>query len=288
MKPQDARCDPGLNVLDWANRAALRDAGFDQTGVEATIGRQVFFTAGAGRPLVLLHGAGDHAGTWAKSAGPLLAAGAWRIVILDLAGHGASEPAEGPLEMETLLTGISAVAESAFREPAILIGNSLGAWLAMLWAERNPGRVERIVAVDGGSIAGARQGVSLTPANREEARSLWEMLVDAAWWAAPDTVLDELIRKGRQGAVSRMTPENMAAFLMDGRLDRFAAPVDLIWGESDGLVPIDYARKFAAALPAARLTTIPRCGHVPQQECPEQFNAVLLRVLGQAPPERPL
>jgi pimeloyl-ACP methyl ester carboxylesterase len=288
MGPRDTRCDPGLNALDWANRAALRDAGFEEASVDSAAGRQVYFTAGAGRPLVLLHGAGDHAGAWAKTAGPLLAAGAWSIVIPDLAGHGASEPFEGPLEMEALLTGISAVADSALSEPAVFAGNSLGAWLAMLWAERSPARVERIVAVNGGSMAGARAGVSLTPANREEARTLWELLVDAAWWTVPDMMLDELIRKGREGAISRMSPENMAAFLMDGRLDRFATPVDLIWGESDGLVPIDYARKFAAALPAARLTTIPRCGHVPQQECPEQFLAVFERVLEQAPPELPL
>jgi pimeloyl-ACP methyl ester carboxylesterase len=284
MKPQNARFDPGLNLLDLANRGALREAGFEECSVGSTAGNQVFFAAGAGRPLMLLHGAGDHAGTWAKAAGPLLASGAWRIVIPDLAGHGASQPHEGPLEMKTFLEGLGAVAECALVGPATLVGNSLGAWLAMLWAEHNPARAERIVAVDGGSMTGPKP-VSLSPTSRDKARSLWELLVDAAYWEVPDAILDELIRKGREGALSRITPESMGAYLMDSRLAAFRTPVDLIWGESDGLLPIEYARRFAAALPAARLTTIPRCGHVPQQECPEQFNAVLERVLGQAPPE---
>jgi pimeloyl-ACP methyl ester carboxylesterase len=283
MKPQNACFDPGLNLLDLANRGAMREAGFEEYSADSAAGRQVFFAAGAGRPLMLLHGAGDHAGTWAKVAAPLLASGAYRVVIPDLAGHGASQPHEGPLEMEMFLAGIGAVAECALAGPAILAGNSLGAWLAMLWAERNPARVERIIAIDGGPMTGTKH-VRLSPANRDEARALWELLVDAACWEVPGVMLDELIRKGRESAISRMTPENMGAYLMDARLAAFATPVDLIWGESDGLLPLDYARRFAAALPAARLTTIPRCGHVPQQECPEQFNTVFERVLGQAPP----
>lgn len=286
MVPQNMHLDPGLNALDWANRAALRDAGFKEASVESAARRQVFFTAGAGQPIILLHGAGDHAGTWAKTVAPLLAPGAWRLVIPDLAGHGASEPFEGPLEMETLLAGITAVAECAAAGPAILAGNSLGAWLAMLWAERNPTRVERIIAINGGSMIGPHRGLTLTPANRDEARALWQLLVDAAYWAVPDIMLDELMRRSREGAISRMASEDLAAWLMDEhRLSRFTIPVDLIWGESDGLLPLDYAQRLAAALPASRLTTIPHCGHAPQQECPDQFNAVFESVLGQPAPE---
>ena len=39
-----------------------------------------------------------------------------------------------------------------------------------------------------------------------------------------------------------------------------------------------------AELPASRLTTIPGCGHVPQQECPSRFGSALLDVLTMPPP----
>ncbi len=76
----------------------------------------------------------------------------------------------------------------------------------------------------------------------------------------------------------------MGQFVLDGKLHEIAAPVDLIWGESDKLFSLAYARRMMAQLPASRLTTIPACGHVPQQECPTRFRASLLDVLTMPPP----
>ena len=56
-------------------------------------------------------------------------------------------------------------------------------------------------------------------------------------------------------------------------------PVDLLWGASDKLLSVDYAKRLAAQLPAARLTTIERCGHAPPVECPDRFTEALLKVL---------
>ncbi|HTP32411.1 MAG TPA: hypothetical protein VMQ11_16795, partial [Alphaproteobacteria bacterium] len=60
--------DPGLNSLDWALRASLVQNGFTEETVDSPVGRQTCFTAGTGAPLVFLHGAGDHAGSWAGVA----------------------------------------------------------------------------------------------------------------------------------------------------------------------------------------------------------------------------
>jgi pimeloyl-ACP methyl ester carboxylesterase len=61
-------------------------------------------------------------------------------------------------------------------------------------------------------------------------------------------------------------------------------PIDLVWGESDRLYPADYPRAMEAELPAVRVTTIPQCGHVPEQECPAALNAVLEKILAEPPP----
>jgi pimeloyl-ACP methyl ester carboxylesterase len=278
--------DPGMNAMDRMNRRTLLDAGFVEESVDSPVGRQTCFSIGTGQPLWLLHGAGDNAGAWSKTATPLAASGRYRILIPDLAGHGTSEPGEGRLSMEIFLAGLTAVAERAADGPAILTGNSFGAWLAMVWARENPDRVERLVAVNGGPVTGLRPDLTLMPPDRVEARRLWQALVDQSHWAVPDFVLDEVIRKGRDGAIPRMSIPEMQPYLMDGHLAEFAAPVDLIWGESDQVVPLAYARQLQAGLAAARLTTIPGCGHVPQLECPERFNAALLGVLRQPPPAR--
>ena len=278
-----------MNALDRMNRRVLLDAGFVEASVESPVGKQTCFSIGTGQPLLLLHGAGDNAGAWSRSAPPLAAAGRYRILVPDLAGHGASQPLEGPLSMEIFLAGLTAVAERAADGPAILIGNSFGAWLAMVWARENAGRAQRIVAVNGGPVIGLRTDLTLTPPDRVEARRLWQALVDQTHWAVPDFVLDEVIRKGREGAIPRMSIEGMRSYLMDGHLAEFPTPVDLLWGESDQVVSLDYARRLQAGLAAARLTTIPGCGHVPQLECPERFNAALLGLLNQPPhPRKPL
>jgi pimeloyl-ACP methyl ester carboxylesterase len=278
--------DPGMNAMDWQNRKTLAASGFAESTIGSAVGIQTVFIAGEGQPMLLLHGAGDSAAAWVKAAPALRATRRYRILIPDLPGHGTSQPNTGPLDMEVFLEGLNAVTQLAAEAPAILIGNSLGAWLAMVWADRNPERIERIVAVDGSGLTGIRDDLAWRPADREEARRLWQTLVDSAYWNVPEMVYDEMIRRGRVGAVSRMLFDRMKQFVMDGRLADFQTPVDLIWGESDGLLSLDYARTVAALLPMARLATIPRCGHVPQLECADRFNRLLSGLLNQPPPGR--
>lgn len=279
--------DPGLNAIDHLNRRGLVAAGLAEETVDSPAGPQTYFAGGSGRTLCLLHGAGDHAGGWVRVAAPLIAAG-YRVVIPDLAGHGASAPHQGSLPMEVFLAGLGAVVAHAVEPPAVLVGNSFGAWLAILWALRHPAGVERVVAVDGGPIAGLRSDLTLTPTDRDEARRVWQATVSPSHWAAPDALLDELIRKGRDGALARISIAAMREHLMDGRLGEISTPIDLLWGESDRLVPLEYARTLAAGLPNARLTRLAGCGHMPQLECADRFASALLGLLAGPPPRGPL
>lgn len=270
--------DPGLNFVDQMNRRALLDAGLGACIADSPVGLQSYFTGGAGEStLLLLHGAGDHAGAWARILPAVLATGRYRVVIPDLAGHGASAPEDGPLTMQTFLTGLNAIA--ADTHDAIVVGNSFGAWLAIVWALEHPRSVRRAVLVNGGPVTGIRPDLTLTPSDRVEARRMWESLVDSSRWNVPELVFDEIIRKGREGAIARMSIPSMQPYLMDRRLPEIRIPVDLIWGESDQMVPLDYARRLASELPNARLVTIPVCGHVPQLECADRFTSTLLGVL---------
>jgi pimeloyl-ACP methyl ester carboxylesterase len=233
---------------------------------------------------VLLHGAGDSAGTWSsivKNFTPR-----YRVVIPDLAGHGMSAPAEGPISVGQVLEGLEAVMAQGPQDPAIIVGNSLGAWVAMLYARAHPDRVARLVLVNGGALVGDRPDISLVPKSREEAAALMTELRDASAEPVPGFVLDNVVREAQSGPISRLvqTAGEMGQYVLDGRLHEVKAPADLLWGESDKLFSIAYARRMMAQLPAARLTTIPACGHVPQQECPIRFGAALSDVLTMPPP----
>ena len=99
--------------------------------------------------------------------------------------------------------------------------------------------------------------------------------------------MDDVIRAANTGPIARLAADakGMEAYLLDGKLGGLDVPADLVWGASDKLLSLDYANRLAAQLPAARLTTIERCGHAPAVECPDRFTAALLKVLKDPLPE---
>lgn len=275
-----------MALFNWQNRHALKSAGFVEKSIPSPVGNQTIWEKGSGPILVLLHGAGDHAGTWSKVA-PRLAE-SYDVVIPDLAGHGSSDPETGPLTIDTMLRGLDAVISSKSPNSKVIIaGNSLGAWLAFLYANQNPSKVERIVAIDGGPIRGERPDLVPLPTNREEAEKLFDAILDPGSPHPPGFVLDDVVRVSHSGPIGRMVAagaEDMSKHLLDGKLSAFPTPVDLIWGESDRLIPLSYAQRMNAELPSVRLVTLPRCGHIPQQECPIALTKALTDVLHHPPP----
>ncbi len=274
-----------LEVHEWTTRQELARSGLEKTTVEAASGRLVVWRGGSGeRELVFLHGAGDQAGAWAKVA-PGLATD-YRLSVLDLPGHGDSDPASGPLKYSTVLAGVEEYL--AGRDgPVILAGHSMGAWLAMVAAHRHPERVARVVAVNGGALKSEPpEGLSLAPQDREQARRTMAALRDPSSPPTPDFVLDDIVRRGGSGPIGRLVQEfaDMEAHLLDGKLGEITVPVDLVWGESDRYLDLDYARQMEAELPRARLTLVPKCGHLPGVECPERFLEILRGVLASEPP----
>jgi len=71
----------------------------------------------------------------------------------------------------------------------------------------------------------------------------------------------------------------MSKYLIQDKLGSFPLPVDLVWGSSDGLALLDYAKRLQAQLPQSALTVIERCGHAPQLERPRELTRVLLKIL---------
>jgi pimeloyl-ACP methyl ester carboxylesterase len=62
-------------------------------------------------------------------------------------------------------------------------------------------------------------------------------------------------------------------------MNEITVPVNLLWGESDQVMSVEYAKRMQAQLPNAQLTTLSRCGHAPETECPKAFTAKLTELL---------
>ena len=277
-----------LEVFAWGTRRSLLRAGLKKTVVQAPAGPQTVFVGGSGPVMVLLHGAGHQAGTWAQVAHSL--AKRYTLVIPDLAGHGDSAPSTGPIQASDVFGALEAVITASARGSRLtVVGNSMGAWMAMVLAARHPEWVERVVAVNGGALLGSNTRVNLLPRTREEARESMAQLRDASSPAVPDNVLDDLVRQAGTNPLARLAAAaaSMGPWLLgEEQLREMKVPVRLVWGASDQLMTMDYARKMAALLPDVELIPVERCGHIPQQEAPERFEIALLKALGEAAPAR--
>jgi pimeloyl-ACP methyl ester carboxylesterase len=273
-----------IAITRWLRSLALRRAGARKTKIKTAVGDQIIWHAGTGPTLVLVHGAGDQASTWYNVAPTLTPQ--FHLLMPDLAGHGESAPATGILSLGTLLTALEQVLDAVSPTECkfVLIGNSLGAWMSMLYADKHPQRVSRVILIGGGPIKGVSE-IGLMPKNREEARSTLDLVLDPSTSRRPNFVLDDLIRLSNTGPISRLLAagdDDIAKYLLDGKLATFEVPVDLVWGASDRLVPLDYARKLQSQLPRCTLSVIDRSGHAPQLERPHELAKVLLQILGQA------
>ena len=252
-----------LATLAWLGRRRLVSRrGFEKHFQASAVGPQCVFRAAAAGPSSLVHGAGDQAATGRR----------WRPAREKLRGRRRTSPGTararrraGPLSFATLLAGLDGAMKEVPQGKVTLVGNSLGAWVATVWAKEHPERVQHLVLVNGGPLLGDRPDLTLQPKNRAEADRTLQALRDPSAPMIPDFVVDDIIRVAATGPIARLAaePKNLSAYLLDGKLSGFDVPVDLLWGASDKLVSLDYAERLAAQLPAARLTTIDRCGHAP-------------------------
>ena len=254
----------------------------------------------ASGPLVVcVHGLGGAAWNWSALA-PLLT-DEMRVVAPDLAGHGYT-PAAGrrttvPANRRLLERFLREVA----REPVVLVGNSMGGAISALQAAASPDLVRGVVLVDPalprpllspidarvaasfamialpglGEAAMARRRQRVT-AERIVQETLSLCCVDAS--RVPREVVDTAIEMARhRGRDSEAGPSFLLAARsvvklltrprrLNAALDGIKAPVLLIHGAKDRLVPVRVARSVAKAHPDWHLEIADDIGHVPQLE----------------------
>jgi pimeloyl-ACP methyl ester carboxylesterase len=101
--------------------------------------------AGAGKPLLLLHGWPQHWWVWRRVV-PLLAPHA-RLLMLDLRGFGWSDAPRDGYDKQTMTEDVLAVADALDLERVSIVGHDWGGWIGFLTALSAPSRVERLMAL---------------------------------------------------------------------------------------------------------------------------------------------
>jgi pimeloyl-ACP methyl ester carboxylesterase len=270
---------------------------------ETIEGRRLrYVRAGLGPAVVLLHGFGSSLYTW-KDVIPALAA-SHDVVALDLPGFGESDqPAD--LSFEDFPRAVLGLMDRLGIERASLVGNSMGGATAALVAAESPGRVGALVLID---AAGFDMGPSqrprlvrfaMSPAGAVIAHlpgkrlvveaSLRQVFHDAAH-VTPERVSEYLAAVRRPGTLPAMRSLGASlaarAAVVSQALPHIEAPTLVLWGDDDRWIETAQADRFVAAIPGARKVVIPACGHVPQEEKPDEVARLLLAFLAEAESRR--
>lgn len=221
-------------------------------------------------PVVLLHSLATSSALWA----PQLPAWSrlFKVIRIDLPGHGRSAPADSQLDMLALARGVAAALDQHQVGRAAIVGISLGGMVAQALALHDPGRVSALVIAHAGARTTA--AVSAIWAQRLLAFRASGFATEApatlARWftpgfiaSAPLTVawVDAMIRSTQpQGYVGAIEAIQQLDHL--DRLKNIACPTLVIAGEHDLAVPADAARALAQSIPHARFELLQGAAHI--------------------------
>lgn len=264
-------------------RQGLDRSGLEQHTVEAPRGPMVYWSGGYGKPMMVLHGIGNQAGSWAKLAADM--AVMTQVMVPDLPGHGDSDPLGGALSLQDLVDGVEAlVLKESPDQPVTLMGNALGGWVALRYAMQHPERVERLVLLNPMVAYDELERVQLVPEDREQAAALVGAMSPGNAPTPAGFVLDDLIETIQNGA----TPRVLAGLrptdsLSDAELATLDLPVLILWGGEDKILPAEHGERLAGLLPQASFVVLEGCGHIPQQQCPRELVKRLVEIFPTAP-----
>jgi pimeloyl-ACP methyl ester carboxylesterase len=243
--------------------------------------RQIrLWRAGKGQPLLYVHD--TFCPTWLPVHDTL--AQHYDVLFPMHPGCAGSGDLEGIDDMGDLVFHYLDVCATLGVERPVVLGASLGGWLAAEWAIRYPDMLRALVLVDALGLrvptAPATDVLRLDPA---QLRPVLFAVPDAALAQtlipdvpAPDTL--EALLRARQ-TLARFAwqfPDNpkLARYLY-----RIKTPTLIVWGAQDGVISTAHAQAYLRGIPGAELTVLPQCAHLPLVEQPEACGRVILQYL---------
>jgi magnesium chelatase accessory protein len=279
---EPTRSQPAARALDVSGRFV------DSAGI-----RWFVRIEGQGPVLLLLHGTGSSSASW-RGLIPLLS-DRFTLVAPDLPGHGrTSAVPHGPISLPVVARAVAVLMRDLGLGPEFVAGHSAGAAISAQMALAETPSVQRLAWIAPALVpfAGLAGLVAPTLARLLSRSSALAHL--AAWRARSDlavrrmiantgSTLDErgveaygsLLRRPSHvaGALAMMAGWDLAP--LNRALPLIRAPVLLVHGERDRIVPVRQSEQAAARLPVARVERLPALGHLAHEERPRDVSRLL-------------
>jgi pimeloyl-ACP methyl ester carboxylesterase len=233
--------------------------------------------AGGGIPLVLVHGIGDRAESWAPMLERLKHAG-FRVYAPDLLGSGRSpRPADSDYSIATEEQFVVDFIQALGLQRPDIGGWSMGGYVTLKLALDHPDLVDRVVVYDPVGIRFTPDYPTTVFQLKDEAAVVrLGLLLEPRAKPVPSFVQRDIVRyyATQQWVVDREMADIMSAKdVLDERLGGFPRPLLLVWGSDDKLLPLELGRKMHTMDPRSELDIVEGCGHLLPKTCPDRVAA---------------
>ena len=234
--------------------------------------------AGEGPAILVLHGWGGSSDSW-KDVIRILSAKRYMVVCPDFPGFGKSDLPTEAWGLEEYADFIFNLATQLGLKEVVLIGHSFGGRVSVKLIGKHPDLVKKLILCSSAGIKThpglktsliyvvSRIGNAiLTPKFlrrfKNEARAFLYTLIKSRDYVKAGGIMKEIMKKV------------LAEDLTPG-LSKIRVKTLLVWGEGDKLIPVKYARIFNEEINGSKLIVLPKIGHSPHLEMPEELSEII-------------
>jgi pimeloyl-ACP methyl ester carboxylesterase len=233
---------------------------------------------GSGTPLLFLHGAGGM-----PVVLPFMEKLAQRfdVIVPDHPGYGQSDEPEWLENIHDIAYFYLDFLAHLKLEQVVLVGNSMGGWMALEIAVRNTSRIASLVLVGPAGIAAP--GAEPTDVFLLSPEDTIRHLFHDPRWAEERLALPVTPESIDLGLKNRHTTARLAwePRLHDPHLPkwlhRIDIPVKIVWGREDRILPVAFVDEYKRLMPKAEVHILENTGHLPHAEAPERFVEIVCR-----------
>jgi pimeloyl-ACP methyl ester carboxylesterase len=244
----------------------------------------LYYTAGQGEPVVVIHGGGGDARTWWRNIDVL--AEKYTVYAPDLPGYGGSEPLDGHYYIPELSDFIAKFAAKLGLEKFNLVGHSLGGGIALNFALRWPDKIKKLVLVSslclGREIAFWVRLFSLPYIIKSMGAVAMTFLTGIKWIVQhlnPAALVMPLSPAAMTigGSITTFREQTL---ILEQYLPQVKMPTLLVWGSRDPIVPVSQAYRAARVIPDCRVEVFRNRGHNVHRDELKKFSSILTGFFG--------
>jgi pimeloyl-ACP methyl ester carboxylesterase len=278
-----------LSVLRAVGQLTLLSAGIHSRYTQVGGHRVHYYEGGEGPPLVFVHGLGAESLNWVPAM--LTFRRQFHVYAIDLLGHGQSERPDiaYSIAQQTEMLHQFLVDQKAV--PADVVGISMGGWVTLKLALDHPEAVNRLVVAD---AAGMKFQTNITvksflPANHDEFRAFMAMLTPRIQDVPFPLRRDFLNQVAEHAWITRRIFDSFLTFqdVLDGKLQNINAPVLIVWGKEENLIPMSVGEEMHQQIPNSSLVVCTDSGHLAMYECWTQIKPDVAAFLTSPQPPAP-